>query len=307
MKIVVAGGSGFLGRMLCPRLTALGHEVVVLTRDASGQPPGNGVRLTQWDPDGDVGIWAIEVESADAVINLSGADLAARRWTTARKAELRESRVLPTRSLVAAIRRATARPPVFIQGSGAGFYGSWPDDREFDESFPPGDDFLSDLCVAWEAEAHPVTSLGSRLVILRSGVVLASSGGIIGQMRLPFQLFVGGPVASGRQYLSWIHCEDWIRIVIWALTTPAVNGVVNATAPEPVTSTTFSAALARALRRPSWLRAPGFALRLLFGEIADVALINGQRVLPKRALEAGFRFDHPTIEDAMMDALSRKA
>src|SRR5262245_41056250 len=181
MKIVVAGGSGFLGRMLCPRLTALGHEVVVLTRDASGQPPAAGIRLTQWEPDGEVGMWALEVESADAIVNLSGADLAERRWTAARKAELRASRVLPTRSLVAAVRRATARPPVFIQGSAAGFYGAWPDDREFDESFPPGDDFLSELCVAWEAEAHPVTSLGSRLVILRSGVVLASDGGIIGQ------------------------------------------------------------------------------------------------------------------------------
>jgi hypothetical protein len=183
-----------------------------------------------------------------------------------------------------------------------GFYGTGAGDRELDESFPPGDDFLGQLSVAWEAEAHAVTALGCRLVLMRSGIVLAKRGGILERMRLPFRLFVGGPIGSGQQYISWIHIDDWLAMVTWALTTPVVSGVLNAVAPAPVTNAVFSRALAGALGRPSWLPVPGIALQLLYGELATALLIRGQRVIPKHAHDLGFRFTYPTIGDAMTAA-----
>src|SRR5262245_39246134 len=278
MKVVVAGGSGLLGRALTARLVGLGHDVVLLTRDAAARrQPGERIRYAEWMPDGDVGAWALEIEGANAIVNLTGADIGQRRWTASRKEELRSSRVLPTRSLVAAVRRASLKPSIFIQGSAVGFYGASDNDRELDESFPPGDDFLSDLAVVWEAEAHPVSALDCRLVIMRSGIVLTGEGGVVGRLRLPFQFLVGGPVAPGRQYVSWVHRDDWVRMVLWAMTTPAATGVFNNTSPIPVTNAEFSRALGRALHRPSWLTVPKFALRILFGELASVALINGLR------------------------------
>jgi uncharacterized protein (TIGR01777 family) len=292
-----------MGRALTSSLIAIGHDVVVLTRDAAGRQASGRLRYVEWQPDGDVGAWALEIDGAHAVFNLTGAALDRGRWTARRKAELRASRVLPTRSLAAAIRRAGAKPSVFIHGSAVGFYGTAEGDRELDESFPPGDDFLSDLAVAWEAEAHPIAALGCRLVILRAGVVLAGEGGMLGRLRLPFRFFVGGPVPPGTQYISWIHRHDWIRMAMWAMTTPPVSGVINATSPTPVTNAEFSRALGQALRRPSWLKVPKFVLRALFGELADVALIHGQRAIPKRALELGFTFEHPRIDEAIADAI----
>ncbi len=306
MKVIIAGGSGLLGRALTDTLVASGHHVVVLSRDAAGASPLVNARRVQWTPDGTAGEWAAEIEGASAVVNLAGAGLADERWSDERKDELRSSRVLPTRSLVAAIRLARERPAVFLQASGVGFYGTEAGDREMDESFPPGDDFLGQLCVAWEAEAHPVTALGCRLVLCRSGVVLTPEGGILGRLRLPFRLFVGGPVASGTQYLSWIHLDDWLALVTWALNTPAVSGAVNASSPMPVTNAEFSEAFARALKRPSWFRVPAFALRMVYGEMAGAMLIRGQRAIPKRTQELGFRFEYRTLAEAMQAVVARK-
>jgi uncharacterized protein (TIGR01777 family) len=306
MKVIIAGGSGLLGRALTEKLAATGYHVVVLSRERSGASTLANVRHVEWTPDGSAGGWAAEIEGANAVVNLAGAGLADERWSDERKEELRSSRVLPTRSLVAAIRQARERPGVLIQASGVGFYGAEAGDREVDESFPPGDDFLGQLCVAWEAEAHPVTALGCRLVLCRSGVVLTQEGGILGRLRLPFRLLAGGPVASGTQYLSWIHVDDWLALVMWALTTAGVSGAVNATSPIPVTNAEFSRAFARALNRPSWLRVPAIALRVVYGEMADAMLIRGQRALPRRAQELGFRFKYPAIEEAMAATAGRK-
>ena len=307
MKVVIAGGSGLIGRSLAAHLAWSGHQVVVLTRDAASLPPTVAIRRVEWQPDGSAGPWASEIDGAAAVVNLTGAGIADSRWSDERRQELRLSRVLPTRSLVAAVRQASAKPVVFLQGSAMGFYGSSLDDRELDESFPPGDDFLGQLCVAWEAEAHPVVALGSRLVFMRSGVVLSSEGGILGRLRLPFQFFVGGPVASGRQYMSWIHLDDWVAMATWALTTPTVSGILNATSPTPVTNDEFSHAYARALGRPSWLRVPAVALRAVFGEMALAMLIKGQRLVPKHALDLGFQFKYPTIAEAMTAAVGKNA
>ena len=308
MKIVIAGGTGFLGRALVNHLAARGHDIVVLSRTPSpAQLPG---RQVGWDPDGGLPTtgtseqlaWPGEIDGADAIVNLAGAGMADKRWSAARKDLLRKSRVRSTRSLVAAIRAATQRPSIFIQGSAVGFYGP-SDDRVFDESFPPGADLLGDMCTAWEAEAHPVSALGPRLVIMRSGVVLAKDGGVLPPMVRPFKLFVGGPVATGHQYLSWIHRDDWLSFVTWAIDTPSVSGVYNVTSPAPVTNEEFSKAIGRAVQRPCWLRVPAFALRTLFGEMANDMLIHGQRVIPKRAQDAGFRFTYPAVDAALSAAL----
>jgi len=302
MKILVAGGSGLLGRALAASLSTDGHDLVILTRrPAEHAGPG---RAVAWRPDGSAGPWAAEVADADAIVNLSGAGIADKRWSAARKAELRSSRVLPARSLVTAIRQAPARPRVFFQNTGVGFYGSDLSDRQLDESFPPGSDFLADLCVAWEAEAHPVAALNTRLAICRSGIVMTKAGGALPQMARPFRFFVGGPIASGQQYFSWIHLDDWLSIVRWVLATPSASGIFNGTAPNPVTNNEFSRELGRALHRPSWARVPGFVLRMLVGELADAGLITGQRVVPKRLLEAGFSFAYPDAATALAAALS---
>lgn len=305
MKVVIAGGTGVLGRALTARLTADGHGIVTLTRRAK---PGSGAvrgaaRQVEWTPDGTAGVWARELDDTDAIVNLAGAGIADKRWTSARKEELRSSRVLSARSLVAGLRAARARPRIFVQNTGAGYYGADLTDRAVDESFPPGDDFLSELCVAWEAEAHAVPALDCRLVILRSAVVLTPDGGALKKMLPAFQAFVGGPIASGRQYFSWIHVDDWIAMVRWAIVTPSVSGTYNAASPNPVTNREFSKALGRALHRPSVIPVPALALKVMFGALAEPALILGQRVIPKRALEAGFTFQHPAVDEALTSLL----
>ena len=308
MKIVIAGGSGFLGRALARALAADRHDVVILSRH-SGNSADIGRRVI-WQPDGSAPPpeagqptgWARDVDGADAIVNLAGAGIADRRWTTSRKHTLAESRRSSTRSLVAAMRAAARRPAVFILNAGVGYYGL-SGDEVLDESAPPGSDFLARLCVDWEAEARATEGLGARLVILRTGVVLARDGGALKRLIPPFLMFAGGPIASGRQYLSWIDRDDWIALVVWALTNPSVSGAFNATAPEPVTNTAFSKALGSALHRPSWLTVPAFALRALVGEIADAGLINGQRVVPRRAQSLGFVFRYGQIDAALRHAV----
>lgn len=298
MKILLAGGTGFLGRPLRRALASGGHDVVVLTRrpataDAFG-------RMVTWRPGAPVASaeWAAELEDTDVVINLAGEGIADKRWTSARKQALRDSRITSTRALVTAIGAATRRPSVFISGSAIGYYGST-GNRPIDESSPPGSNFLARLCVDWEAEARAAEAPGCRLVIVRTGVVLAADGGALKELIPPFSWFVGGPISSGRQYLSWIHRDDWTRLIAWTIEQPKMSGPLNATAPEPVTNEAFSSALGRALHRPSWLRMPRLPLRMLFGEMADVALVNGQRVIPRRALDSGFTFEHTDIGEAI--------
>jgi len=306
MKVIIAGGSGFLGSALTRALVARRHDVVIISRHSA--PASAGVRYVKWRPDTTNALgppgqeWTRELDGADAVVNLAGAGIADTRWSAARKAELRESRVGSTRALVAAVRATSRRPSVFIQGSAMGYYGTAAADVIFDESSRAGSDFLGRLCVEWEAEARPVEQLGCRLAYLRSGIVLGH-GGALAKMRRPFLFFVGGAIAPGHQYFSWIHVEDWIALVLWLLDTPGLSGTFNGTAPNPVTNTELSRALGRALHRPSWLPVPGFALRILFGELADAGFINGQRVVPKRALEMGFKFKYAAIDDAMAAAV----
>ena len=306
MKIVLSGGSGFLGRALTDTLVERGHDVVILSRHAA--PPRPSVRYVVWRPDTTDATghgsqaWTHEMDDAAAIINLAGAGIADRRWTAARKVTLRSSRLLSTRQLIGAVRGAAHRPVVFIQGSAIGFYGST-GDQVVDESSPHGSDFLARLCVDWEAEGRAAESLGCRVVCVRTGIVLGQ-GGALAKMKIPFQLFIGGPLASGRQYTSWIHIDDWVALVFLALEKPQISGPLNATAPVPVTNAALSQALGRALHRPSWLPTPHFALRVVFGELADAGFINGQRVVPTRALGLGYTFKYPAIDTAMTAAVA---
>ncbi len=235
-------------------------------------------------------------KGADGVVNLAGESLASRRWSEESKKRFRDSRILSTRSLAEAIRAAATPPAVLISGSAVGFYGPW-DERPLTENDPPGTDFLARLCADWEQEARQAERPGTRLALLRTGIVLERSGGALPEMMRPFRFFVGGPLGSGRQYVSWIHRLDWIEIVRWIVQTPAVSGPVNATAPHPVTNRHLSRALGHAMHRPSLLPAPGFAVKIVVGEFAD-SVLTGQRVLPARAQKDGYHFRYPEIEQA---------
>jgi uncharacterized protein len=296
MRFVLAGASGFLGRPLVRSLSADGHEVVLLTRRP--KVGASGHREVAWQPDGTAGPWAEVLEGADAVVNLAGESIAGARWTSVRKAAITESRLLSTRSLVAAIDRAKARPPVLVSASAVGYYG--PHGEEVvTEADGPGDDFLGRVSVEWERAAQAAESGGTRVVLVRTGLVLERDGGALKAMLLPFRLGVGGPLGSGTQYWPWIHRADWIALTRFLLAHPNAHGPVNATAPVPVTNEELSRTLARVLRRPCLFRVPASVLRLAMGEMADALLLTGQRVAPARARELGFRFEYGTLEPAL--------
>jgi uncharacterized protein (TIGR01777 family) len=303
MRIVIAGGSGFLGSPLAEVYAEEGHDVRVLTRSL---PPGEsrhesgtgvpGITRVGWKPDGESGPWAQAIDGADAVVNLAGESIGDKRWSPQRKALLRDSRIFPTRSLATAVRAAAKPPAVFISASGVDYYGAAGDERKTEES-PAGTTYLAQLCEDWEGEARKADRPDVRIAIVRSGVVLERSGGALPRMVTPFKLFVGGRLGSGRQYLSWIHRLDWVEVVRWIVQTPEAAGPINATAPHPVTSRQFARALGSALRRPSFVPAPSFAMRLMVGEFANYVL-SGQRVIPARAQALGYHFRYPEIDIA---------
>jgi uncharacterized protein (TIGR01777 family) len=304
MRIVVAGGTGFLGRPLVEALARAGHDLIVLSRRGASPPsPGRvwsespAVREMRWSASDDLAGWAHVLHGADVVINLAGEPIAGRRWTDEQKRRLRDSRLDTSRAVARAIHAAEPPPTLLLNASAVGYYGSRGDTRLVERS-SAGDDFLGRLCVEWETVASAAAGADTRVVYLRSGIVLERGGGALRSMLLPFRLFAGGPVGSGDQYMSWIHRADWIALVAWLLTTTE-DGPFNATAPEPVTNAQFAEVLGRTIHRPSWLPAPAFALRLLLGEMADAILIGGQRVVPQRALELGFQFAYPTLDAAL--------
>jgi uncharacterized protein (TIGR01777 family) len=284
MKIVVAGGTGFIGEPLVRRLQARGDDVAVLTRNPAHVSAG---RPLQWDGRTQ-GAWSSEVAAADAVINLAGENIADGRWTAERKKRLVASRLDATGAIVAALRAEPRATRTLINASAVGFYGDR-GEEQLDESSSRGSGFLAELVERWETAAREAEPL-ARLVILRFGVVLAPDGGALKKMILPFKLGAGGPIGSGRQWMSWIDRDDAVRLIEWALDRGEARGVYNATAPEPVRNRDFARALGRALHRPSLVPTPGLALRLLFGQMADEALLAGQRVLPRRATNEGFVF-----------------
>ncbi len=312
MRVTVTGATGLIGRRVVAALLERGDAVTVLSRDPErakadlGRPDSSAPRADspaamRWDPNRESAPRAA-LESADAVVHLAGENVA-QRWTESAKRAIRESRVLGTRNLVLGIEALaeTERPKVLVSGSAIGYYGAH-GDEPIDEESPAGKDFLAQTCAQWETESEMAARLGVRVVKVRTGVVLDSEGGALGKMLPPFKLGVGGPVASGRQYISWIHTDDVVGIVLAAIDGEQWHGAINATAPEPQRNRDFSKALGHALHRPALLPVPGVALRLMYGEMAQV-VTEGARVLPAKALVLGYEFRHPQLDEALRAAL----
>jgi hypothetical protein len=302
MKITLTGATGRIGRAVTAALRERGDEITVLTRDPARASAslGGGVEAVAWDPKAGPAP-AAALAGRDAVVHLAGEDVA-QRWTDEAKREIRESREAGTRDLVAGIAAAEPRPPVLVSASASGYYGPRGDEA-VDESDPPGDDFLARVVVAWEREARRAEEHGVRVTCLRQGVVLDRHGGALGKMLLPFRLGIGGPVAGGRQYMPWIHRDDVVGLYLAAIDGgDAWAGPVNASAPTPVTNREFSKALGRALHRPAVLPVPGFAIRLLYGEMATI-VTTGVNMLPRRAADLGYTFRYPEVDGALRAAL----
>lgn len=301
MRVIIAGGSGLIGRALTHHLCAQGYAVVVLSRQphtVTGLPEGADV--AGWDGSSSEG-WEHLVDGAHAVVNLAGEGIASRRWTYAQKRRLRDSRIRSTHGIVAAIRAAPQKPAVLLQASAVGYYGNT-DDEEVDERRAPGSGFLADVSQEWEQASAAVEEVGTRRVVLRLGVSLSAEGGMLPRVLLPFRFFLGGALGSGRQWVPWIHIEDTVGALEFLLAHEEVSGPVNVCGPTPVQFSDFASAVGKTLQRPSVFRVPSWVIRLGMGEMADVVL-HGQRALPVRLTEAGFAFRYPVVEDALAAAL----
>ncbi|MGQ9688060.1 MAG: TIGR01777 family oxidoreductase [Desulfobaccales bacterium] len=295
MNIFLTGGTGFVGGFLTRELSSQGHELTVLTRKQNPPPsPNPNIRFITGDPKQE-GPWMAAAAEHDWVINLAGASIST-RWTDEAKRELYDSRVLTTRNLVAALAKG-GRCRLFCSTSAPGYYGPR-GEEELTEDSPPGQDFLAQLARDWEYEALKAQDLGLRTVITRFGIVLGRGGGMLGELVPLFNKFLGGPVGSGRQWLSWIHHQDLVRAFLFLPEHKELSGPVNFTSPNPVRNQDFVRALGRVLHRPAWLPAPAFMLRLVLGEFAD-AVLTGQKIKPQKLLNAGFQFLFPTIDQAL--------
>jgi uncharacterized protein (TIGR01777 family) len=302
VRVTLTGATGLIGPALLAALRADGSEVTVLSRDPA-RARELGADALAWDPMQEPAP-AEALAGRDAVVHLAGEPIA-QRWTAATKRTIRDSRVLGTRRLIDGLEAvdALARPRALVSSSAIGYYGAR-GEEPLDEDSPAGEDFLARVCVEWEAEARRASALGLRAVQIRTGVVLNRAGGALAKMLPPFRLGLGGPVAGGRQYMSWIHREDLVGIVLAAVSDERWSGPVNATAPEPVPNRDFAQALGKALGRPALLPVPGAALRALYGEMASI-VTTGARAVPAKALVLGYRFGHPDLEEALRAALAR--
>ncbi|MBE9007596.1 TIGR01777 family protein [Fortiea sp. LEGE XX443] len=305
MKVAITGATGLVGSRLVERLHKEGHQVLVLTRNTSFAqkvfPSANfpNVEIVPYTPTVS-GVWQDAISGCEGVVNLAGEPIGEGRWTPERKQEILNSRQLGTQKIVEAIAKANPKPRVLVNTSAIGYYGT-SETATFDEASVSGNDFLAQVCQAWEAEATKVKDAGVRLVILRFGIVLGN-GGALAKMIPPFQLFAGGPIGSGRQWFSWIHIDDLVNLILQALSKSDMQGVYNATAPNPVRMNDLSQTLGQVLHRPSWLPVPAFAIEALLGDGAIVVL-EGQQVLPKRTLDSGFEYQYSNLEPALMQIL----
>lgn len=302
MKVLVTGATGMIGSALCRALLDRGDEVVGLTRDperAAGKEPRvewHGWNYEQGPPP------PLALAGIDALVNLQGETIA-QRWTDEAKRRIMESRRVATQQLAGAVARLAEKPSVVVSGSAVGYYGDRGDEPLTEESGRGGPGFDTEVVAAWEEAAEGFANVGPRLVILRTGHVLDPSGGLLARLLTPFKLGLGGPMAGGRQYMSWIHIEDEVGLILWAIDSQAVSGPINATAPFPVTNRELTKQLGRALRRPALLPLPGFALDIVLGSEFAATVKGGQRVLPVRALKRGYEFRHPELEGALRDLL----
>jgi uncharacterized protein (TIGR01777 family) len=296
MKLVVTGATGFIGTALCARLLEQGHTLTLFTRGSPRDADTTAKRWVHWTP-GTLREWATALDGVDGVINLAGEPIAEKKWTHTQRHRIERSRIDGTNSLVQAIAKAAVRPKFLISASAVGYYGPRGDESVTEET-SPGDDFLSQVCREWEEEAKKAEQLGLRVVRLRTGIVLGSGGGALQKMAKPFKFFVGGPLGSGQQWMSWIQLEDHVRLILELIENTQASGPVNATAPNPVRNKEFCQTLGKVLHRPCWAPVPGFALRIVLGDMAEM-LLTGQRVFPAAAQRLGFQFRYPNLEEAL--------
>lgn len=304
MKVLLFGGTGFVGKNLVRELTAQGSQVIVVTRNAQKSPkgPGQNVHTLEWDNISPLGPVLTAFEDAavlkgiDVVVNLAGESIGSRRWTSAVKAEILASRVRTTRAVVGAINEGIITPEVLINASAVGYYGPR-HDEEITEEEKGGQDFLAQVCREWENEAYQVDNDRTRVVTLRLGIVIGPEGAL-GRMILPFKFYLGGPMGTGKQWLPWIHAEDLVRLISFVIGHRELAGSINAVAPQTVRMEEFSKTLGEVLQRPSWLPVPEFLLRLVLGQMAEM-LIYGQRAVPRKVLDAGFAYTFPELKGAL--------
>ena len=300
MKILITGGTGFVGTQLTSRLIQDKHEVTILSRSAkrSGEIP-SGISYLQGDPT-QKGSWQEAIKNHDAAVNLAGASIFA-KWTEEHKKAIRESRVSTTRNIVEGIPSRSQKQFTFYSTTAVGYYG-FCGDEELTEESPHGDDFLARIALEWEGEALKAKGKGARVVITRFGIVMGEKGGALGQMIPLFKKYIGGPIGSGRQWFSWVHIKDLAEAFSFLLKHPEISGPVNVCAPNPVRNKDLAIALGKALHRPSFMPAPGFMIKLVLGEFGSV-ILEGQRVIPKRLLESGFAFKYPEIDKALQEVV----
>ena len=307
MKIAITGGTGFVGTRLIQKLSNSEHNLVVFTRDKQRgerifpKKAFPKVEIVEYNPL-QAGSWQNEIVKADAIVNLAGAGIADEPWTPERKQEILDSRIETTKYIVEAIKQADAKPQVLVNASAVGYYGT-SETATFDETSNAGNDFLASVCQKWEATAKEIENTETRLVILRFGIVLGE-GGALGKMLTPFRLFAGGPLGTGKQWFSWIHLDDLVNLIAESIQTKTYQGVYNATAPNPVKMSELCETLGEVMQRPSWLPVPEFALKLLLGEAAQ-AVLEGQKVLPKRTQEQGFTYQYSTLKPALADIVKQ--
>lgn len=302
MKILMTGGTGFVGTQLTSRLTQDGHELTILSRSAkrSGELP-RGISYLQGDPT-QKGPWQEAIKTHDAVINLAGASIFA-KWTEEHKKAIRESRVSTTRNIVEGIPSHSQEPFRLFSTSAVGYYG-FCGDEELTEDSPSGNDFLAQIAKEWEDEALKAKEKGARVIITRFGIVMGEKGGALSQMIPLFKKYIGGPIGSGKQWFSWVHIKDLLEAFAFLMKHPEISGPVNVCAPNPVRNKDLGKALGKVLHRPSFMPAPGFMVKLVLGEFGSV-ILEGQRVIPKRLLESGFAFQYPDIEKALMSIVGQ--
>lgn len=301
MKTIITGGTGYIGRALASSLVESGHEVIVLSRDPNTvERLPVGVRADKWDGRTGNG-WHALIDADTVIVNLAGANLSDKLWSDEQKQVIRQSRLDAGAAVVDAVERAAVPPRVVIQSSGVGYYG--PHGEEvLDETAPPGNDFLAEVCVGWEMSTEPVERAGVRRCIIRQGVVLGRDATVLKRLTLPFAFFAGGPIGDGKQWLSWIHLADEVAAISWLMANDAARGAFNVTAPEPVRFDQLAKVLGRVMNRPSWIPAPAFAVRAAFGEMGSMVL-EGQRTVPRRLLDMDFEFRYSEIEGALRNLL----
>lgn len=301
MKILITGGTGFVGTQLITRLIQDGHEVTILTRSLKGAKGSSpGISYLEGDPTRK-GPWQEAIQQHDAVINLAGASIFS-KWTDEHKKAIRESRVSTAQNIVEGIPSRPERPFTLFSTSAVGYYG-FCGDEELTEESPHGDDFLARIALEWEGEALKAGDRGARVVITRFGIVMGEKGGALGQMIPLFKKYIGGPIGSGKQWFSWVHIKDLAEAFAFLLKHPEMSGPVNVCSPNPVRNKDLARALGKALHKPSFMPAPGFMIKLVLGEFGSV-ILEGQRVIPKRLLDSGFLFQYPNIEKALQDIVS---